>query len=152
METGKGYSVMQAWVERLGLRHQGVLLGAIRGCDSLPKEDASKPLARALRFYILNSYDENPKSFIDKVSIEELKERMEKVLHNFDHYPLHYIMHVIYAAEILGYKHPECQVRVAWYGFYKRFVRKLHLNVETEWELDNRLLAPEEEFEGCWRV
>jgi hypothetical protein len=33
--------ILQEWVARLGLRHQGVLVTAIRGCATMPKEDAS---------------------------------------------------------------------------------------------------------------
>lgn len=145
-------SVLQEWVQNLGLRFQGVLISATRGCDYLTKEDASKALVRAYRSEILISYDKNPKSFIDKVDDFELAQRMEKLLYSFDHYPLHWIMHMAYAAEILGFYHPIQGRRELWNGFYVRLVKKLHLNPETKEQLDERLSASEEEFIGCYRV
>ena len=33
----------------LGLRHQGVLISAMRGCDTAPRSDPSKVIQRILR-------------------------------------------------------------------------------------------------------
>ena len=88
-------SVLKPWVEQLGLRYQGVLMSCVRGCDSVEKNDASKNLARCLRSIVLNSFNENPSSFIENVNDIELQERMVAVLKNHDHYPIHYILHII---------------------------------------------------------
>ncbi len=32
-------SIVQPWAAKLGLRHQGVLVSAVRGCDSISRED-----------------------------------------------------------------------------------------------------------------
>jgi len=40
----------------------------VRGCDSVPKEDPTKALARCLRSMILVSFDLEPTSFIEHVS------------------------------------------------------------------------------------
>jgi hypothetical protein len=42
-------SILQDWVQSLGLRQQGVILTAIRGCDTAPKLDTAKALTRSLR-------------------------------------------------------------------------------------------------------
>ena len=47
-------SVMRDWTTHLPLRHQGVLVTAIRGCDHASKEDSSKSLTRMIRRAILN--------------------------------------------------------------------------------------------------
>ena len=46
-------SILQNWVMNLGLRHQGVLVSSIRGCDNAPRHDPSKIIQRLLRGSIL---------------------------------------------------------------------------------------------------
>jgi hypothetical protein len=133
----------------LGLRHQGVLLNACRGCDTAPKEDSSKALVRVYRSHVLNCHCGDPAksvSYIEAVTAEELFRRMGLVEGDFDHYPFHYVTHLIHAAEILGYYHPSRTASGLWQGFYYRMVRKLHLRPESKEDLDKRLDAPEEEF------
>ncbi len=142
----RGRSVLQPWVERLSLRHQGVLMACVRGCDNVPKEDATKALARCLRAVTLVSFDRNPSSFIENVGDTELRDRMMAVLKNHDHYPIHYIMHLMHGAEIVGYKHPDPHTRDCWRWFYTNLVRCLHLLPETEYDLDERLGACEAKF------
>jgi len=48
-------------------------------------------------------------------------------------------MHLIHAAEILGYKHPIIYIRRFWNIFYLDGVKDLHLHPETEAEMDKRL-------------
>jgi hypothetical protein len=42
-------SILQDWVTTTGLRHQGVLMAAVRGCDTLPRPAAAKTIARYYR-------------------------------------------------------------------------------------------------------
>ena len=139
-------SVLKPWVERLGLRHQGVLMACVRGCDSVPKEDATKALARCLRAEILVSFDERPTSFIEKVGKDELHRRMVAVLKNHDHYPVHYLLHIMHGGEIVGFKHPDPLTRDRWRWFYMNLAKCFHLFPETEYDLDERLGACEDKF------
>lgn len=142
-------SVLQDWVFKLGLRHQGVLLTAVRGPDTSPKEDAAKALVRVYRSYILNCHCGDPakaKSFIEAVDAKELWARMNDFTKSFDHYPIHYVMHLIHASEIVAYKHPDPAANAAWAVFYSTMCRKLHLNPETVDQLDQRLNADEITF------
>ncbi len=151
-EARKGQGVLQPWVAALGLRHQGCLLSSVRGCDSVPKEDASKMLVRMLRGVTLISFDPKPSSFIEKVhSFEELKKRMRAVLSNHDHYPVHYLLHLTHAAEILGYKHPRdnidnANIASSFLWFYCQLANCFHLTPESEEQMDKRLYAGEAEF------
>lgn len=129
-------SVLQDWVMNLGLRHQGVLVSCIRGCDNVPKEDPSKTLMRALRSVILHSFNQTPSAFIDFVDSDVLRERMVAVLSSLDHYPVHYIMHVLHATEIVAYKSPEA---TDWLWFYEKLCKCFHVKPETEEQLDARL-------------
>ena len=139
-------SVLQDWVMDLGLRHQGVLLSASRGCDSVPKEDPSKKLVRVLRGACFNSYDPRPSSYIERVGFDELASRMSAFLGSCDHHPQHFVAHLMHAAEIVGYHHPDGPTREIWRRFYEAICDGLHVNPETEEQLEDRLRAGESEF------
>lgn len=142
-------SVLQDWVMELGLRHQGVLLTAIRGCDTAPKHDPSKLFTRCLRNMILNCHcgdASKAATFIEAVDLPELNKRFLDFRKNLDHYPHHYVMHVVHAIQIIGYKHPEDKSRAVWSTFYTYLCNGLHMNEETEKQLDARLNADEETF------
>jgi len=154
LEASKPSSVLQPWVETLGLRHQGCLLSSVRGCDSVLKEDPSKLLVRMLRGLMLRSFDPKPSSFIEPAHSYEhrrLRERMQAVLSNHDHYPVHYLMHLMHAAEITGYKYPRdgidnSDLADSWKWFYEKLANCFHLQPETEEQMDRRLGACEAEF------
>jgi hypothetical protein len=145
-------SILFHWVECLGLRHQGVLMSCVRGCDSVPKDDASKLLARCLRAKVLLSFDDKPSSFIDRVEPDELGRRMIAVLENHDHYPVHYLLHILHGAEIIGYKHPDSLTRDRWLWFYVNLAKCFHLTPETEVQMDERLGACEGVFAANARI
>ena len=138
--------IMKEWTKEIGLRHQGILVSAIRGGDANAKDDPTKDLIKAYRDVILVSFDEKPSRFIEKVSLDELKLRMKKVLDSFDHYPMHFLLHIIFASEVIGYKHPDEEIRNIWKWFYETFVYKIHLNPETEEQMDSRLTCNAKEF------
>jgi hypothetical protein len=142
-------SVLQDWVMNLGLRHQGVLVNATRGCDDAPKNDPSKMLTRCYRAVILNAHVGDPRksaSYIEWTGADILEERFENFRRNLDHYPHHYVMHLIHAIEIVGYKHPDLAVSAQWERFYLKLCKGLHVNPETDEQLDARLNADEETF------
>jgi hypothetical protein len=142
-------SVLQDWTSSLGIRHQGVLLGAFRGCDTAPKQDPSKALVRCFRSITLNCFCGDPakaKTYIEQCSKEETQSRFDLFVKSLDHYPLHYLMHFIHAMEVVGYKHPDLDVRELWASFYRKMCRALHVNPETEQQMDLRLNADEESF------
>lgn len=145
-------SILQDWVQELGLRHQGVLVSAMRGCDNAPRHDPSKIIQRLLRGAILvphvGKYG-NPKTYMAiEPAEDEWWTSANAFLRNWDHYPNHYVIHFIHATEIVGYKGPIGMPTYAhrWLAFYRLSCRAFHLSPETEEELDNRLNANEEEF------
>ena len=143
-------SIIQDWAAKLGLRHQGVLVSAIRGCDTAPKDDPSKAMSRVLRSVVLNAHVGDPrksKSFIEWIEEDEdFHHRARAFIHSMDQYPLHYVMHLLFAAEIVGYYHPDEKHRSRWFLFYRKAVHKLHLQIESKEELDARLNANEDDF------
>lgn len=162
MKTYK--SVVQDWLTGIPMMQQTVLLCALRGPDGISKYGAAKLLLRWLRRCVLlsaiegrvltNPYDKSGGSFTGP-SIRQLNSddeegflapwgehmmvHVNEYLRQLDGLPHHFHMHFMHAAEILGYKHPEGEVRTWWNCVYKRFVIDLHLHEESEAELDSRL-------------
>jgi hypothetical protein len=159
-------SILHDWVMDLPLRHQGVLLTGIRGCDGVPKHDLSKPVMRAIRFFVLINYDmreticETGFTYWDPKAFREGVEILAK---NLDEYPVHFVFHMLHALEVIGYHfpvgafihEPEYAERLTKDGHglaqaedycgtlfrwaYEKLVRKFHLNSETYDQLQARL-------------
>lgn len=140
--------ILQPWVAALGLRHQGVLISIVRGCDNQPKHCPSKTLTRAIRGLLLNTHSADAakaQTFIELTTPFAFWERFDLfVKSGLDHYPMHWVMHLVHAMEILGYYHNS-------HGFicfdaYKTLCRKLHLNPESKAQMNARLDADEDTF------
>lgn len=135
-------SILYDWVQELGLRHQGVLLAAQRGCDGVGKQDVTKPIMRAIRAVTLVPYDARELyeskgyMYFEPTSFREAVAAVSK---SMDEYPLHFILHLIHGLEVIGYKHPEWDIRAVFYAAYCKLVTKFHMTPETEQHLDERL-------------
>lgn len=141
--------VLQEWVVKLGLRQQGVLLTVVRGCDMVPKEDVSKDLTRAICGVLLNTHCANPEessSYIQHVGSDEMTRRMNNFADSFDHYPTHFVLHVVHVAEVIGYYHPAAHWSVVFRAFYKTMCHRMHMKPETQEELVYRLDGDEDTF------
>ena len=147
-----GKSILQEWVTNLGLRHQGVLLTAIRVCDTWSKYSTEKPLIREIRGLVLVPFDEREllyqrgfmtgfKGFVhaDGPDKRPAEVAFGELLASIDGLPVHYIMHLMHAMEIIGYCHPKDQVRDEYQRRYRRMTEKFHLNPETKEQMDARL-------------
>ena len=142
-------NVTQEWVCSLTLMQQTVLITAIRGADNVAKHHISKYLLRWYRRCILLSafdkcvlsdpHDLRGGSFAGPIGDFQLDDLASKYLRSIDEVPLHFHMHLLHAAEIIGYKHPDSTIRNWWHDFYLAGVRDLHLKPEPESELDARL-------------
>jgi hypothetical protein len=157
-------SVLQDWVMQLPLMQQSVLLTAVRGPDGIDKYHLVKYLVRWYRRCILISaldgvvldrpYDERGGSFtgpsfthedeyLYNQGLHTWQQKMDKLVDGYikrlDALPHHSSMHFLHAVEILGYKHPDVDIREWWCKLYLRLVGDLHLHPETEDELDRRL-------------
>lgn len=163
-------SIIQPWVQALGLRHQGVIVSAVRGCDGAEREDASKYPVRFYRACVLNAHCRDPRRAVsymlwpkDQLELERNTKLFTK---SIDHYPMHWLTHFMFAAEVTGYyfdprrswvgeeyhgdavrSAPDLSwVRGYWLELYCRLVSKLHLVPETKEQLDARLNPDEEAF------
>jgi hypothetical protein len=138
----KTRSILYDWVQELGLRHQGVLLASIRGCDGVAKHDPSKAVMRAIRAVVLVPFDARelvePKGFM-YYEPDAFIEGINTLAKGMDEYPVHFIWHLIHAVEVIGYKHPEASVRYVFHAGYYKLVKKFHVQPESEQAMDSRL-------------
>lgn len=134
-------SVVQKWLaQNCTWKMQTVLLTSFRGCDGAHKDDRGKVFTRMMRATVLKNADPTTTFFPEAMNIREAyKTQMEDFFTDMDHYPVHWFMHLLHAAEIVGYKHPDKEIAEFWENFYCRGCYELHVTRETENQLDHRL-------------
>lgn len=154
-------SVTQQWTHTLTFMQQTVLLTAVRGPDGSPKYGPTKMLLRWYRRCTLLSsldngvvltdpFDSNGGSFMGPSVPSSVLPRgvgwqphMDNVVSDYlrelDALPHHFQLHLMHAAEIVGYKHPDRAIRAWWHKTYLRLVHDMHLWPETEAQMDRRL-------------
>ena len=148
--AGQGLSVQQIWATALPLQQQSVLLLALRGADGTPKHHPHKAVQRAYRASVLVAakygrplrWGEKADSFmgLDHFADRGLWEcDRTDFFGACDELPSHFVSHLMHGAEILGYKHPDERFRDRWREFYLSLVSSLHLQPETEAQMDARL-------------
>lgn len=162
-------SVLQDWVQTLTLMQQAVLLTAIRGPDGIQKDHVAKVILRWYRRCVLvlafdgsslgESLDDATRpgggSFTGPLTPAihgTLDEVVDRYLRSVDELPHHFQLHLMHAAEILGYKFPHEPVRTWWNIFYLRLVRDAHLNPETVAQMDKRLGDNEKNWRAAEEV
>lgn len=159
---------IQDWVTQLTIMQQSVLLCAVRGPDGFAKDHPCKPLLRWYRRCILiSAFDRKvittpyepgggsftgPSYLTSDVSGGDWQRTMKEYVDVFigarDEYHLHFYMHFIHAVEIIGYKHPNYEIRSFWRLVYERMINSLHMLPETEEMMDARLGDCEEGWLG----
>jgi hypothetical protein len=125
-------SLLKPWVTALTIQLQGTLLCAIRGPDGAHKNDPAKALVRAFRATVVNNAkDLGPDDIFmgDGTGVCN-EEEVDLFFDSIDQHQHHWYLHFIHAAEIVGYTHPNHEIRQFWDGFYARAVEGLHLSPE----------------------
>lgn len=134
----KNNSVVQDWLaEHCTLKMQTVLLTSFRGCDGAHKDDYGKTFTRIMRATVLKNADPSTTFFPTSVKVSD--DMHDTFFSDMDHYPVHWFMHLLHAAEIVGYKCPDKIISAFWKRFYLRGLHELHVGAESEHQLDNRL-------------
>jgi hypothetical protein len=152
-------SVIQDWVADLSMMQQSVLISAVRGPDGLRKNHPTKVLCRWLRrsflkhafdgSTMLDPYEDRGGSFTGPCRTAEVNgidHASILYIESTDEIPCHFQFHLMHAAEIIGYKHPNETVRNWWFTFYTTIVNGMHLRIETEYEMDYRLGDSEKQW------
>jgi hypothetical protein len=143
-------SVQPEWCAELPIQQQSVLFLAGRGPDGIAKDHPCKPVHVAYRgscfiaakFGRPLEWGERADKFMSlHVFADEEQWGMATSMffRHSDGLPHHYLGHLMHGAQILGYKHPDERFRLRWRLFYVEMVVDLHLTIETEAEMDNRL-------------
>lgn len=150
MKTETNEFVLHDWMEKLPFQMQALLLTGIRGPDGATKHNSAKSVVRFLRGVVLKPAGElryiMPPFFFDNDNDfmwGNYNESFESVANGFwnshDHYPHHFIMHLLHCSQVIGYKHPDKLISAYWLAFYLQGCLSFHMNPETEKEMDLRL-------------
>lgn len=140
-------SVLQPWVERLSFMQQSVLIAAVRAPDTLRKDHPAKQLMRWYRRSILIcafekivhvTPDEPCGGKFTGPIVDALRLR-DEYLHNVDEIPHHFHLHLLHAAEIIAYRHPDPGISRWWRDFYTLGVNDMHVRPESVSEMMIRL-------------
>lgn len=138
-------SVLQDWVCDLPFMQQALLCVALRGPDGMSKNCAAKYILRFMRGVVLKpadpDYSGNSDSFMwtDYELDDSWRISVIDFYSDHDAYPHHFIMHLIHAAEVIGYQHPDSKIAAYWNDFYLKGCRSMHMNPETILQMDERI-------------
>lgn len=143
--------VFQDWLFDLTMQQQSVLALACRGPDGIAKFHPTKLLVARYRATVLKAaylgrpmrVDEgDDTTFMTLIHFSD-DESWGLICRDFfehvDSLPHHYYMHLMHGAQIAGYKHPMETFRHRWLDFYLDCCHDLHLQPETEKQMDGRL-------------
>lgn len=139
-------SVLQDWVMNLPLRHQGVLLTSVRGCDDEPKIWHSRGVAYSpgrrltafIRYCFMNPADPREVDY-EEGSFFRSDPPSPFKPSEFGHLPQHWYSHVMHGLEVIGYYHPILEIRYQAHSMYLEMVHNLHLCPEDLESMDIRL-------------
>lgn len=147
----KPRSLFPDWMSWLPLQQQAVLVIACRGQDGDLKNTGFKIIMWAMRASIMKAAHLGTmlkmgdwagsfmglNLFKDAVAwSDHINRTLEQ---EGDGTNLHYYTHLMHAAAILGFKHPDPEYRLRWLCCYHTMVKFIHLYPETEVQLDGRL-------------
>lgn len=139
--------VLQDWVQNIPFMQQSVLLSAMRNADMVEKGHPSKDLIRWYRrCIVLSAFDgraltdpREPGGGSYTGPVDDIDKAADDFLRARDGMSLHYYAHSMHAFEILGYQHPNDEIRAFWNNVYVRMANALHLWPEDISEMNDRL-------------
>jgi hypothetical protein len=128
--------VMKEWTFKLSWKEQTVLISALRGCDGIGKHDISKKIVRRIRNVVLNNAGTEKGEFMrSEVTEQEIYEFSK----NIDAYPVHFLLHLIHASEVIGYCCNVEKDRKFFKEFYNIMVSSFHMIPESKEQMHLRL-------------
>lgn len=127
-------AVLQDWVCDLSWKKQTVLLVSLRSPDTLTTL-AFKKITIWLRTKVLNNADPQTGFMHGNLQTLPLFEHMDR---EFERLPLHTAHHIMLACEVIGFEHPDPDIRSTAWKFYSDSVDAQHLNPETRDQYESR--------------
>lgn len=128
-------SVLQDWVQGISFKKQTVMIGAIR-CPDVVHPLSLKRITVWIRNTVLRNAD--PLSGFMHGALSGELPLLETVDREFERLHLHTAHHIMLAMEVIGFEHPESEVRDNAWKFYSDCVRAQHLNPETRGQYESR--------------
>lgn len=141
MKQQKSEAVIHDWVCELPFMQQALLMTAMRGPDGCSKYNSAKIMVQYLRGVVLKPAEDikgNEDTFM-WVDFEHFEEHFKVFFKDTDGYPMHFLMHLIHAAEVVGYNHPEVRIKELWFRFYIKSCKSFHMNIESKEQMDKRM-------------
>lgn len=135
-------SVLYSWVHELPFQQQALLMTGMRGPDNVQKECTAKVIVRFLRGIVLKpAGDWNGENNNDFMwgDYSDWKHYVNDFWSDHDHYPHHFLMHLLHCCEVVAYKHPSNYYREWYLQFYLKGCKSFHMTPETHEEMDARL-------------
>lgn len=132
-------SSLRKWFLDLPWMQQGVLLGSFRNCDGIWPEGHHKELIRGVRAACIKAAKTKGSFNARRPDREKITHSVNEFVKYFDHIPIHFVSHLMYAAEVLAYSHPDEYIRDTWIHVYATIVKALHLNMELVEDFRKRL-------------
>jgi hypothetical protein len=109
---------------------------ALRGSDSVEKNGPGKAVTRALRRLVLNNAMKDPQAFMPAEYSVIPPALDQGTVDGASH---HWLMHLIHAVQVVGYRYPNEGLRKFWHEWYIDACRQMHMNPETEGQMRHRL-------------
>ncbi len=141
------------WVMRLPLREQGALMAGIRGCDTVvdtfapPFVDGSgyarirhptKQIVACLRYTVGVPHDEREVDTDGAFMASELPDVEQWPVKCLDDLPLHFVVHLLHAIEVIAYRLPDKKCD-QWHRLYVRICEHMHVYPESRPDMIARL-------------
>ncbi len=132
---------MQEWTHELPLREQGAIAVGLRGCDLAPKlplDSTERQLTGFLRYLTMVPADPRELGTLGGF-FQPFPPKPGWKQTELEHYPLHWVSHLMHAYEVVGYRHPDLTLGDSAFVIYVRLVEALHLNIESKEQMIERL-------------
>jgi hypothetical protein len=90
-----------------------------------------------------------PEDVMDHLWAEQMYRKVKEYLACVDELPHHFQLHFMHAAEILGYLHPQHDIRMFWETVYLMIVNDAHLVPESRERMMKRLGDSEQDWRAA---
>jgi len=130
---------LRKWFCDLSWMQQGVLMSAFRNVDGAHQEGPYKILVRGVRAACIKSARSEGSFNARRPDHKKLLEAASDFVNYGNQLPLHFVTHLVHAAEVIGYTHPDKVTSFVWENIYITLVHSMHLNTETKDQFLRRL-------------
>lgn len=131
-------SVLQPWLEKIPIRMQSTLVLGLRGPDTHVAPHV-KTIGRWLRGLAFKPG--NPDNVKEFMRLEPPERIVEKgpTAKELEFCTQHYYSHLMHACEVVGYRHPDADVRNHAWLLFRDMAACMHLPIESRESFEDRL-------------